>query len=344
MLRSTSIKEVLEQIKRDEEKGYSSSIINMDDFYKEVIDSRGKFLLVSGRPSMGKTSLVLNIINEALLQGKKVDVYTGHNHKEGLVKRLLSIRSGIPLVDLERNGLKDYIERLKQTTDNLTKSDIRFFDGKIVTENDVVRSVSKSEGRDVVCILDIDFILPEAFDRRTTHKEMVKLYKRQWLDSDGYADWECDIDGMAVDPDNHLVETIVSSIKEIAKEKGFIAIGTIEHSRITEYRSSHFPHLEDLRKYGKLEEQPDMIVLLFRDIYTLWDEDEDESDEEQNYGAFLSLYYNTDDYQEKSVDVAWDNKTASFISRNEWMAREYVGENHDKLDEKGFDDDEDVPF
>lgn len=82
-----------------------------------------------------------------------------------------------------------------------------------------------------------------------------------------------------------------------------------------------------------------MIGLLFRDIYSF---DEDEEDN-CNEWATLSVFYNTDDYKTIHVLLSWDDNTSSFISHDEWMRREYAAgiEESSKIPET---EDMDVPF
>ncbi|MHC4304183.1 MAG: replicative DNA helicase [Planctomycetota bacterium] len=73
----------------------------------------GDFVIIAGRPSMGKTALALNVAENMAIRGDAVGIFSLEMSKHQLVERLLAARSGLELHRLRRMMLgKEHYSRL----------------------------------------------------------------------------------------------------------------------------------------------------------------------------------------------------------------------------------------
>jgi replicative DNA helicase len=208
----------------------------------------GDFVIIAGRPSMGKTAFALNIAENMAMRGDPVGIYSLEMSRHQLVERLLASRSGIELHRLRRMMLgKEHYSRLFSACGELQKAPI-FVD-------DMAAST----------LLQI-----RARARRMVVKYGIKAVVVDYI--------QLITMGGRVESRQLEVSEISRGLKALARELNIPVICLSQLNRAPEQREGHRPRLSDLRESGSLEQDADVVALLHReDYYHAGDEDYDAS-------------------------------------------------------------------
>jgi len=199
----------------------------------------GDLVIVAARPSMGKTSLVMNIAEHtALKDGTTVGFFSLEMSREQLFIRLLTSVARIDAYRLMTGavGQRDY-QSLSHAIGVL--GDARLF-------------IDDSPG---VGVLEM-----RAKARRLAAEHGLGLLVIDYLQlMTGRGRFE-----------NRTLElaAISRGLKGLAKELGVPVVALSQLSRAPEQRSDHRPLLSDLRESGALEQDADLVLMLYRpDMY-----------------------------------------------------------------------------
>jgi replicative DNA helicase len=200
---------------------------------------RGDLIIVAARPSVGKTALVLNIaqhvgIREYESRKRTVGIFSLEMSKEQLFLRMLTSEANIDSHRLRTGFLveKDW-GRLSHALGTLSETKIYVDDTPgigVLEMRAKARRLMAEHGLD---LLVVDYI--------------------QLMQSRGRFD-------------NRTIElgAISRALKGLAKELRVPVVVISQLSRAPEARSDHRPLLSDLRESGALEQDADVVILLFR--------------------------------------------------------------------------------
>jgi len=224
-----------------EAEGYIEPIPNVFSGFTGLDELLGGFqrsdlIIVGGRPSMGKTSLVLNIArNTAVEQGACVALFSLEMARDSLVWRLLSSESGVNLSRI-RLGLhaEEEEKRIMEATGKLSETSIYVDDTpqlRVVEMRSKARRLHFEHGIDLIII---DYM--------------------QLMEGDGRME-------------NRVQEIsyISRSLKGLARELDVPVLAVSQLSRALEFRASHIPQLSDLRESGSIEQDADVVLFVNRD-------------------------------------------------------------------------------
>ncbi len=200
---------------------------------------RADLIVLAARPSLGKTSLALNIArNAAVGQSAKVAIFSLEMAAEQLVQRLLASESGVDSTRL-RLGLHTEAEerRVMNALGILSAIDI-YVDDSAVQRVTEIRSkalrLHRDQGLDLVIVDYLQLI--HGTERGDNRVQEISLISR--------------------------------SLKELARELDVPVIAVSQLSRAPEMRSPHIPMLSDLRESGSIEQDADVVVFIYReDVY-----------------------------------------------------------------------------
>ncbi|MDO8686968.1 MAG: replicative DNA helicase, partial [Dehalococcoidales bacterium] len=193
-------------------------------------------IIVGGRPSMGKTSLVLNIArNAAVDHGACVALFSLEMARDSLVWRLLASESGVNLSRI-RLGLHDEDEekRIMHATGILSEAPIYIDDSpqlRVVELRSKARRLHYERG---INLIIVDYMQLIQGDGRMENRVQEVSY-------------------------------ISRSLKAIARELDVPLLVVSQLSRASEFRSSHVPQLSDLRESGSIEQDADVVIFVNRD-------------------------------------------------------------------------------
>lgn len=240
-----SIREVLMQnvnhmseLKANEGKitGLTTGFLDLDKKLNGL--QKSDMIIVAARPSMGKTALALNIAqNAAIKADATVLVFSLEMAKERLGERMLAAESRTDLSKIKTGALeqKDW-ERMQIALDRLARTNLIIDDtaGMSVMEmKSKCRRLKAEKGLDLVVI---DYL------------QLMEMKGRN-------------------ESRNQEIAALSRAIKQMAREMECPVIVLSQLSRGPESRTDKRPMMSDLRESGQIEQDADVIFLLYRDDY-----------------------------------------------------------------------------
>jgi len=201
---------------------------------------KGQLIIVAGRPAMGKTSVVISMIQNAAV-GKKavIALFSLEMSKEELGFKLLSGLARVESKRLKIGRLADREwQRLAQACDQLQKSRIFIDDSGDLTVMDMrsrCRRLLAMEKR--IDLIVVDYL---QLMRGTKSSKAEASRERE-------------------------ISEISRNLKALAKELGVPIIALSQLNRGLENRQDKRPMLSDLRESGAIEQDADMVCFVYRD-------------------------------------------------------------------------------
>ncbi len=201
--------------------------------------SRSDLIIIAGRPSMGKTSFALNIsLNIAKEQKLPVAIFSLEMSKEQLAQRLLSSEAKIPSNRLRSGRIsQNEFEPLANAVANLSELPIYIDDTANLSVMQMRSQVRRLQAQ------------------QKNKLGLVLLDYLQLMEGSG--------------SDNRVQELsrITRSLKGLAREINVPIIALSQLSRGVEQRNNKRPMLSDLRESGSIEQDADLVIMLYRDEY-----------------------------------------------------------------------------
>lgn len=216
--------------------GISSSFYDLDALTSGF--QRSDLIIIAGRPAMGKTSFALNIAaNIAKEQGLAVAIFSLEMSREQLAMRLLSGEAKIESNKLRSGRItENEMEPLAEAMGNLSALPIYIDDTSNLTimqmRSEVRRLQAEQKGNLGLILLDYLQLMEGGSDNRV--QELSKITR---------------------------------SLKGLAREINAPIIALSQLSRGVEQRTSKRPMLSDLRESGSIEQDADLVLMLYRDEY-----------------------------------------------------------------------------
>lgn len=237
------VSDTIEQIKdrRENERGVTglqTGFIDLD--WKTTGFHKGDFILLAGRPSMGCTSLMLQIANQvATYQQKRVLYFHLELPKEIMAKRLILQEAMVEYADLLKGKLTESEwEKVLQGAERVKHSQLIIDDTSLLSINELQEKCRKHQKEQKVELVIIDYIqLVRGIERGK------KLSRKQEL------------------------EVIARGIRELAIELNVPIIAISRLPRSVEWRSNHRPILRDLNENVAFVREADIVLFLYRDAY-----------------------------------------------------------------------------
>jgi replicative DNA helicase len=208
---------------------------------------RGDLIIVAARPSMGKTSLVLNISQHVAIQpDMTVGLFSLEMSKESLFLRLLTSEARIDSHRLLSGALRqqDY-SNISHALETLSAMKLYIDDTANIGVLEMRAKSRRLQAEHGLSLIVVDYI--------------------QLMNSRGRFE-------------NRTLElaAISRSLKGLAKELNVPIVVLSQLSRAPEARSDHRPQLSDLRESGALEQDADVVALIYRD--DVYNKNEDNPD------------------------------------------------------------------
>jgi len=207
---------------------------------------RSDLVIIGGRPSMGKTSLTLNIArNAAVEHGACIAIFSLEMARDSLVLRLLSSESGVNSKRIrlhteygkereEGMGWEDEERRVMEATGILSESAIYIDDTPMLRMAEMRgKAVRLNSERDIDLII-VDYLQLMQGNRKFDNRVQE-------------------------------VSEISRSLKGLARELNVPVLAVSQLSRAPEGRALHEPQLSDLRESGSIEQDADVVLFIYRD-------------------------------------------------------------------------------
>ena len=202
--------------------------------------SPSDFIIVAARPSMGKTAFALNIATHvALHQGKSVAFFSLEMAEEQLSQRILCAEAMVDSGRMQTGNLtnEDWDSMIK-AGDRLSKAALHIDDTAGISVMELrtkARRLKAEQGLDLIVI------------------DYLQLMQGKSEGRDGNRQQE--------------ISGISRSLKALARELKIPVIALSQLSRSVESRPVKRPLMSDLRESGSLEQDADLVMLLYREDY-----------------------------------------------------------------------------
>lgn len=197
-----------------------------------------ELILIAARPSMGKTSFVLNIAQHAALHSNvPVAVFSLEMAKEQLVQRMLSSEANVELQKVRTGGLdeSDWVKLVK-AAGPLAKAPIYIDDSPGINSTELRSKARRLKMERNIGLIVLDYLQLMSGRGRTENRQQE-------------------------------ISEISRSLKALARELKVPVVALSQLSRAPEARAMHRPMLSDLRESGAIEQDADLVAFLYRDEY-----------------------------------------------------------------------------
>ena len=195
-------------------------------------------VIVAGRPSMGKTTLVMNMAEHAAIQGDKpVLVFSMEMPADSLAMRMISSLGRIEQHNIRTGKLvDDDWPRLTSAVHMLSESKLFVDDTPALSPSELrarARRIAKEHGQLGLIVVDY-----------------LQLMK---------------VPGFKADNRTAEISEISRSLKSLAKELSVPLVALSQLNRSLEQRQDKRPVMSDLRESGAIEQDADLICFIYRD-------------------------------------------------------------------------------
>jgi replicative DNA helicase len=214
--------------------GVPTGFVDLDEMTRGL--QPGDLIIVAARPSMGKTSLVLNIAQYVAIQPEHtVGFFSLEMSKESLFLRLLTSEAQIDSHRLMSGaiGQKDY-GRISHALESLSAMRLFIDDTAGIGVMEMRAKARRLQKEHRLSLLVVDYIQLMSGRGRFENRTLE-------------------------------LASISRSLKGLAKELSVPIVVLSQLSRAPESRSDHRPQLSDLRESGALEQDADVVVLIYRE-------------------------------------------------------------------------------
>jgi replicative DNA helicase len=200
----------------------------------------GNFVIVAGRPGMGKTSFALNMAVAAAREERApIAFFSLEMSNSELIERLICSEARISMNDMRRGNIKPHQwEEISRAMGDINDLPIYLDDMGALTVSDVrsrCRRLKSTTGLGAIFIDYLQLVRPGVLARGANRNEELS--------------------------------EICRSLKLTAKDLEVPVIALAQLNRGVEIRSEKRPMLADLRDSGSLEAEADLVAFLYRDGY-----------------------------------------------------------------------------
>jgi replicative DNA helicase len=223
-----------------------SGFNGLDEFLGGL--QRSDLVIVAGRPSMGKTSLALNIARNAAVEHRAcVALFSLEMGRDSLVTRLVSSESGVTArrIRFGEHKSEDEERKVLEATGILSDAPIYIDDTPMIRMAEMrskALRLNYERGIDMVILDYLQLMQGESSGRGENRVQEISYISR--------------------------------ALKALARELNAPVLAVSQLSRAVEWRASHEPQLSDLRESGSIEQDADVVMFIYRDEYYYKSEEE----------------------------------------------------------------------
>ncbi len=221
----------------DEMRGVPTGFRDLDAMLSGF--QKSDLIILAARPSMGKTSLALDIARQsATLHGKSVCIFSLEMSSQQLVDRMLAAESQVDAWKLRVGKIKgeNDFKALRDALGRLSSAPIYIDDqpgNNILKMRSVARRIKRDKGLDLIVVDYLQLMMPSG--RFKNSDNMVQQ-----------------------------VTEISRSLKILARELDVPVVALSQLSRAVESRGGR-PRLSDLRDSGSIEQDADVVMFIHRE-------------------------------------------------------------------------------
>ena len=226
----------------EERAKVKGSITGINTGYKDLNRmtagfQRSDLILLAARPAMGKTALALNIAMNAAKSGASVAMFSLEMSKEQYIQRLISLESLVESSKLRTGALEDddWLS-LANVMNSISSANMFIDDTASISLFDLIskcRRLKIDKGLDLVII---DYLQLMSYGSKSESRQQE-------------------------------ISSISRGLKQLARELNCPVLALSQLSRAVEQRPDRRPILSDLRESGAIEQDADVVMMLYRDEY-----------------------------------------------------------------------------
>ncbi|TSC83446.1 MAG: replicative DNA helicase [Parcubacteria group bacterium Gr01-1014_17] len=270
---------------RDGLRGVSTGFKELD--LKLSGFQKSDLIILAARPSMGKTSLALDIARQtATLNQTKVAVFSLEMSSQQLVDRMLAAESRVDAWRLRTGKLtqEDEFAKIRDSLDRLSKAPIYIDDqpgANILKIRSVSRRIKHEKGLDLIIVDYLQLMTP-------TNTRIDSLVQQ--------------------------ISEISRSLKQLARELDVPVLTLSQLNRNVETRGGK-PRLSDLRDSGSIEQDADVVMFIHRE-----DKYKEDSDKPNVAEILIEKHRNG---PTGKVELYFDADKATFLSLEKGSLNEF---------------------
>jgi len=275
-----SLPEAWERLERLHEskgelRGVATGFHDLDQYLSGL--QKSDLIIIAARPSMGKTTLALDIARQAALkQNVPTAIFSLEMSTQQLVDRMLAAQSKVNAWNLRTGNLSAESEfsKIRDSLDLLSRAPIFVDDmagNSIIQMRSVCRRIKAANG--------LGLIIVDYLQLMSTSKNYDNMVNQ--------------------------VTEISRSLKGLAKEFDVPVIALSQLSRAVESRGGR-PRLSDLRDSGSIEQDADVVMFIHRE-----DKGKDESEKTNIAEILIEKHRNG---PVGKVSLYFDEKTTTFMT------------------------------
>ena len=196
---------------------------------------RSDLIILAARPSVGKTALALGIAYGAAIQHKRtVGLFSLEMSADQLVQRLLATETGVDSHRLRLGQIDDAEwDRISRAFGKLSEANVFIDDSAALSVMDVRTKARRLQAEHGVDLIVIDYLQLMSSKRTDNRVQEISEISR--------------------------------GLKQLARELNVPVLALSQLSRAVETRSDHRPMLSDLRESGSIEQDADVVMLIYRE-------------------------------------------------------------------------------
>ena len=227
--------EVYEMLEGTGRRGLMTKFVDLDDMLNGL--QEGELIIVAARPSMGKTAIAMNIVENIASQNIPCAVFSLEMSKQQLAQRMMCSRAQVDSQRVRKGLLQSHeFQRLAMMVNEMNKLPIWVDDSPGLTILELRAKVRRlCQQNDQIRMVMIDYL--------------------QLMDNPG------------VESRQQQISEISRGIKAIAREMKLPVVCLSQLNRASEGRDGHRPRMSDLRESGSIEQDADVVALLHREDY-----------------------------------------------------------------------------
>ena len=241
---------------------------------------RSDLVIIAGRPASGKSTLALNIASHAALrEGATVAFFNLEMSKEQLVSRVMATETGVPLQNIRTGSVSpEDLLSIAKSFNNIGDAAFLLDDTPGITVAELRSRCRRIKARQGLDMVIVDYLqLMQSSSRAESRVQVVSEMTR--------------------------------SLKILARELDVPLIVLSQLSREPDKRSDHTPLMSDLRESGSIEQDADIIMMLYRPAAYI---DTDEYREGNNI-AHLDVVKHRNG-ETKRIDLLWQPELTRFTN------------------------------
>jgi len=198
---------------------------------------RSDMVVLGARPSLGKTTLALDIARKAALStGLSVGIFSLEMSREQVIDRLIAAESQVPLWKLRTGRITDDVEfeMIHNALDRLSRANIFIDDTaspNILQMRSMARRLQIEHGLALLIVDYLQLISP----RSGASDNMVQQ-----------------------------ITEVSRGLKALARELNVPVLALSQLSRAVDQRDHKVPRLSDLRESGSIEQDADVVMFIYR--------------------------------------------------------------------------------